>query len=330
MRHVSALIATVSIAVIGCLLGVYYTYRRNRDRTGTVPASRLQKELGLYAENWGPVALDPAQVSADLRNLIPYAQKWGIGDASIRNDLIDKATAAEKQEFHDALYESDARVTEWLNSFPAGELTDEAEAFMHMQEALAEMGFFLDEEKSGQAAQPYPEPPNHIGPKRIEPIPAALFEKLARITPSRDGDMLYYPCRVVTRDGRAFDRVYVEPREPYLTRWGVLPFDDRHKGWIAISEIVDLEESPFRLPPHLADKVYRWGESGMGYCRFRVGFRGWKKSTVVTGNAVDFIPLPEGATGADVVRVHPPADRDGPSEQAPRYYWSIYEGVGPG
>ena len=240
MRQVSALITTASIAVIAFLLGVYFTYRRNRDRTGIVPASRLDVE-----------------------------------------------------------------------------------------EALSAVGNFLDEEKRGQSARPPIDPPDHIGPKRIEPIARALFEKLNRVTPSRDGDMLYYPCRVVTRDGRVFDRVYVQPREPYLTRWGVLPFDDRDKGWIAISEIVDLEESPFRLPPHLADKVYRWGETGMGYFRFRVGFRRWRNSAVATGNAVDFIPLPQGVTGADVKRVHRHGDRDWPTELAPRYYWSIYEGVGP-
>jgi hypothetical protein len=76
---VSALNTTAPIAVIGLVLGAYYTFKRIRARTGIVPASRLQKELGLYAENWVAVALDPVQVPADLWNLIPYAQKWGIG-----------------------------------------------------------------------------------------------------------------------------------------------------------------------------------------------------------------------------------------------------------
>jgi hypothetical protein len=83
------LITTASIAVIGFVLGVYYTYRRKRDRTGSVPASRLQKE------------------------------------------------------------------------------------------ALSEMGFFVDEAKSGQAARLSVEPPDHIGPKRIEPIAPALLSSAA-------------------------------------------------------------------------------------------------------------------------------------------------------
>jgi hypothetical protein len=289
----------------------------------------LQKELGLYAENRPDIRLDPARVPADLRILIPLAEKWGIGDDIIRNDLIDKANEAEKQELHDALYVLDERVTEWLRGMPAGEMSDEAEAFMYMQGALDEMGYFLAEEKSGQPS-PHPvDPPRHIGEKKVDPISAELFEKLKRVPPSREWDMLYYPCRVVLRDGRVFDRVFVQPREPYLTQWGNLPFEDRHKGWIAISEIVDLEESPVRLPPHLADKIYGKGETGMGYTIFRVDYRGGKSRDVVTGSAVDFIPLAEGETSADVVGVHAEIGRIQDAELAPPYYWSIYDGVDP-
>jgi hypothetical protein len=320
------LIAAASIAVISGGLGVYFAFRRVRALTEILPASRLQKELGLYAENRPDIRLDPARVPADLRILIPLAEKWGIGDDIIRNDLVDKSSDAERQELHDAMYASDERVTEWLNSLPPGEMSDEAEAFLYMGQALAEMGYFLDEEKSGQPS-PTVEPPRHFGAKEIGPISAMLFEKLNRITPSRDRDMLYYPCRVVIRDGRVFDRVYVQPREPYLTYWGILPFDDRHKGWIAISEVVDVDESPLRLPPHLAEKVYEKGETGMGFTIFRMDLRGGKSRAVATGNAVDFIPLREGEKGADVVRVHTGIGRVEDTELAPPYYWSIYDGV---
>ena len=65
----------------------------------------------------------------------------------------------------------------------------------------------------------------------------------------------------------------------------------------------------------------------MGYYLFRVDFRNRKSWTVATGGAVDFIPMPEGATSDDVVVVHPHANRADPSELPQRYYWSIYEGV---
>lgn len=169
--------------------------------------------------------------------------------------------------------------------------------------------------------------PRHIGEKAVRAIPTALFEKLNRVTPSRNGDMAYYPCRITMRDGRVFDRVYVQSREPYLTHWGKLPFDDQHKGWIAISEIVDIEESPLRIPPALAEEIYRKGGTSVGVHMFRVTFRQGMNRVVMTGKAVDFVPLPEGVTGADVVWAQPVTGYDESSELGPRYHWSIYEGV---
>ena len=149
----------LAIAIVGGILGAYYTFRRKKELMGIVPASRLQKEFGLYAENRPDIRLDPSRVPVDLRALIPLAEKWGIGDDIIRNDLIDKASAAEKQELHDALYHTHERITEWLQSVPPGESSDEVEAFMYMQGALDEMGYFLKEEKSIQSPRASAEPP---------------------------------------------------------------------------------------------------------------------------------------------------------------------------
>jgi len=148
--------SAVSIAVIAFLLGVYFAFRRERARMRIAPASRLQKEFGLYAENRPDIRLDPARVPADLRQLIPLAQKWGIGDDIIRNDLIDKSSDAERRELHDALYPVHERVTEWLSSIPAAELSEESAAFMYMEEALAEMGYFLDDETRGPSTTELP------------------------------------------------------------------------------------------------------------------------------------------------------------------------------
>ena len=83
--------------------------------------------------------------------LVSLAEKWGIGDDIIRNDLVDKSTPAEKRQLHDALYEPFEHVTEWLNSFAGRPLSPEAEAFMYMQTALDEMGFYIIEEKRAKS-----------------------------------------------------------------------------------------------------------------------------------------------------------------------------------
>jgi hypothetical protein len=137
----------ILIAALAFIVGVYDFVRRARRRRDIAPSSDLQKHFGLYAENRPTLRLDPARVPNHLRQLVPLAQKWGIGDDIIRNDLVDQSTGAEKRELHDALYEPFEQVTEWLDSFGGGPLPPEAEAFMYMQTALDEMGYYILEEK---------------------------------------------------------------------------------------------------------------------------------------------------------------------------------------
>jgi hypothetical protein len=142
----------VLIVVLGFLIGAYDFVRRARSRRDIAAGSELQKQFGLYAENRRILALDPAHVPAHLRHIVPLAEKWGIGDDIVRNDLIEKSSSVEKRELHDALYEPFQRITEWLNSFAGRPLSPEAEAFMYMQTALDEMGYYILEEK--RAARP--------------------------------------------------------------------------------------------------------------------------------------------------------------------------------
>jgi hypothetical protein len=142
----------IIIAVLAFALGAFTTIRRVRARRGILPASELQKRLGLYAEARPIVELDATQVPADLRHLVPFAEKWGIGDDIIRNDFIDRSSSAERRELHDALYEPHERITAWIDSFAGRSLSPEAEAFVYMQTALDEMGYFILDEK--RAAPP--------------------------------------------------------------------------------------------------------------------------------------------------------------------------------
>ncbi|HEY3011299.1 MAG TPA: hypothetical protein VGJ36_01035 [Gemmatimonadales bacterium] len=144
-----------SILALGAILmAAYVLTRRDRVR-GIAPAGELQRKYRLYAENRPVVRLDPERVPPYLRHLVPLAEKWGIGDDIIRNDYIAKAEAREKRELHDALYQPFEQITEWLNSFGDQPMTDEAEAFMYMQGALDEMGYYILEEKT-RAGGPHP------------------------------------------------------------------------------------------------------------------------------------------------------------------------------
>lgn len=83
--------------------------------------------------------LDAVKVPADLRDLVPLAQRWGIGDDVARAERLQKATAAERAELRAAFGPRQAQITAWLDSFGQGVMPDEAAAFMYAQLAIEEM-----------------------------------------------------------------------------------------------------------------------------------------------------------------------------------------------
>lgn len=87
--------------------------------------------------------LDPAKVPASLRGLVPLAEHWGIGDDVLREMLQEAESPAKKKALADAVNPHNAAITAWLDSWPQGEpMSDEAAAFMYMQQGLDEMGLF--------------------------------------------------------------------------------------------------------------------------------------------------------------------------------------------
>lgn len=80
------------------------------------------------------------RVPSDLRDLIPYAERWGLGDDVSRGYLTERATEAEKEELAGVLADRWARIGDWIDGYPAGDLPHEAVVFMYMMEAAVEMG----------------------------------------------------------------------------------------------------------------------------------------------------------------------------------------------
>jgi hypothetical protein len=71
--------------------------------------------------------------------LIPLARQWGIGDDVERLAKVDGATSAERAELRRAVAPHQARITQWLDSFGQGLMSQEAATFMYMQLAIEEM-----------------------------------------------------------------------------------------------------------------------------------------------------------------------------------------------
>ena len=84
--------------------------------------------------------LNRENVPEGLRDLVPLAEMWGIGDDAIRGEIVDAATDEDKRNLAVAMDGKLAVVDKWLDEFPEGSLTDEAAAFMYLAEAIEELG----------------------------------------------------------------------------------------------------------------------------------------------------------------------------------------------
>jgi hypothetical protein len=83
--------------------------------------------------------LNRERVPAELQDLVPMAERWGIGDDVERNSKVDRATPTEREALRMAIEPHQAGITAWLDSFGKGQMSEEAAAFMYMQLALEEM-----------------------------------------------------------------------------------------------------------------------------------------------------------------------------------------------
>jgi hypothetical protein len=165
--------------------------------------------------------------------------------------------------------------------------------------------------------------------RRVSTISPELLRAVQKVQPSSDGCQPYRPCSVALRDGSVIDRAYVAEAEDYIGNWGV-PHEDERSSLVDIAEVLTVQESPFRLPPEIADRIYRSGESGMGYTIFQLILRDGRLLDCFTGNAVDFVDLPDDVEVQDIVdvRLQAGAGRTSPQARGSEYTWVLYRDPG--
>lgn len=120
------------------------------------------------------------------------------------------------------------------------------------------------------------------------------------------------------------DRVCLAEAGPWFDVWGVWPDEDRGKNNLDISLVVDLWESPTRIPAPLAEKPYRGTDGGMGGSLFALVFRDGSRLTVRGGDAHDFVDYPAGYGPAGVVDIECWLDRRTPAEPLPHFSWCLF------
>jgi hypothetical protein len=151
-------------------------------------------------------------------------------------------------------------------------------------------------------------------------------EQLLKVIPSKDLTMEYRPCQVILKNGDAFNNVYIQEEKSYLNAWGVMPDADSGKRYLLIEDVVEIKESPNRLQPDLANKIYKAGESGMGYCLYKLILDNGQTIDVCTGNAVDFVPLKPGLSAKNIKDVLPHQGSRKNFLPGPEYYWCLFKG----
>ena len=117
---------------------------------------------------------------------------------------------------------------------------------------------------------------------------------LRRIIPSVNDELRNYPCRATLRDGAVIERL------------GIIESPHDLELEVSVRDLASLEESPFRIPAHLANKAYSAGETGMSYYAFALILdSGERLEYVIGAPLIDFPELPENVTKDNIVDLIP-------------------------
>jgi hypothetical protein len=80
-----------------------------------------------------------------LRDLIPLAERWGIGDDTLRQEIWDEATPEEKEGLKAGLKGRTEEISNWLDELATIASDSGAAAyFMYLLEGLDESGLWPD------------------------------------------------------------------------------------------------------------------------------------------------------------------------------------------
>ena len=156
-------------------------------------------------------------------------------------------------------------------------------------------------------------------------LPPSLRIQLAKIEPSTEGAVKYFPCDVVLKTGERVDCVYLISLTDYVKLWRFYPDRGRDKGFVDVEDIASVADSRFRLPAKFANILHACGESGMGYLIFTVDFRTGFQQAYVTGDfGDDFVTYPDGLGKEDVLSVSPHSGRDIAHISGHTYSWCVF------
>lgn len=108
------------------------------------------KDLGLFIlpKPVLPPVLVEEEVPESLRDLIPLARKFGIGDDADRDDIMGAASMEELSELVNKVVPRQQEISDWLDTFSEHEITDTAAFFLYLGSACEEVPGYRTEKKT--------------------------------------------------------------------------------------------------------------------------------------------------------------------------------------
>lgn len=90
------------------------------------------------------------EVPPGLKQLIPFAKKWGIGDAEQRNNLMKAASLSELNNIERMVGSRMQQIDDWVDTYSEHELKDSAAVgyFIFLQVAYEEVSNYLEEREA--------------------------------------------------------------------------------------------------------------------------------------------------------------------------------------
>lgn len=129
-----------------------------------------------------------------------------------------------------------------------------------------------------------------------------LSGQLFQIRPSYRFGYNWFPCSVKLKNGEVIERVYlINAAEEKEGCWL-----GEKKALYPLEDVVEIKESPYRLPHRIWKKLNKAGETAMGYLAFTLKFfDGSSFPYVSDGYFLDFFEMPEGKKEKDIIDVTP-------------------------
>ena len=116
--------------------GQHFFVWLDRKTGNEVPPITEEEELNEYRNQ---MKLQKDNIPEGLRHLLPLVRTWGIVDDAIRSSLVKSATEDDRRSLVTSVNDKTVTIDEWLDTFPEGEMTEEAEAFMYLLETVEEL-----------------------------------------------------------------------------------------------------------------------------------------------------------------------------------------------